>query len=264
MQNFNAVIDKTTYKIQSNFDFVKSSLAEKLADYDNYVVTEDSISASKKDLAELRKVLTSIDDARKQVKAEWLKPYEEFEERCDELKDMVNKPIDLINKQLKLFEEDRKALKRVHIKELYEENIQDLHEFLPLEKIYDKKWENVSTTDKDIVFAINEKVLQVKNDLVAIKALNSEIEDELIQTYLNSNNNLTMAIHRNSQYLADKEKITKAESKPEVKVSEESMGTLDEFVNMTKTVKIIVSKADLQQVKNCLDFAEIKYQIVED
>ena len=130
-------------------------------------------------------------------------------------------------------------------------------------------------------------ILKIKNDLTAIHALNSEIEQECIDTYANFGNDLSMAIQRNSQYIADKQKIEQAQKEAETKVepketeveSTENVveevktatenvspleGTnLDVMVQKTKTAKIIVSVDDLPQIREMLDFAEIKYQIAD-
>ena len=65
--------------IESNLKDVEKQLNEKLAVYQGIIVTEDTITQSKKDVAEIRKIRTSIDDARKDLKKEWMKPFEQFE-----------------------------------------------------------------------------------------------------------------------------------------------------------------------------------------
>ena len=185
---------------------------------------------------------------------------------------MVDEPINLINDQLKLFDEERVAKKREHIKELYDDVMskQGLERFLPLEKIYDSKWDNVSTKDQEILFDIDGMVLKVKNDLTAIRALNSEIEDECIETYLRFNNDLSMAIQRNSQYLADKQKIAEqakevASPEPQTEVVEETpkSAPLQQLDDLAKTIRMhhfIVSEADAEEVRNLLNLSGITFR----
>ncbi len=99
----------------------------------------------------------------------------------------------------------------------------------------------------------------MKSDLDVIHSLGSEIEEEILSLYRNSDNNLAVAIKRNSDYVSDKIKIQKEEKKP----SSEALGTLNDMVELVRTAHIIVSKSDLQAAINALDFNEIKYQIVE-
>lgn len=272
-------------EITANFDAIEAEITEQMAVYQNYVVTEDSVKADKKLIAELRKQYKSLDDARKSVKNAWMQPYLSFEERCKQVMAKVEEPINLINSQIKMFEEEKALKKRERVEEIYAENIQGLERFLPLHKIYNPKWDNVSYDEKTIIFDLNEMVLKVKNDLVAISALNSEIEDELIGTYERFGNDLSMAIQRNSQYLADKQAIAEREAKAKaeaekkaqeeaeskvdntepVEIKDESKASpleqLDHIAEVSKMVKFVVSAEDKEQVQEILEFAGITFSI---
>ena len=137
--------------IESNFKQVEDQLVEKLSVYSGVIVTEDTVAASKKDVAEIRKTKASIDDVRKSVKKQWMIPYEEFEEKCNHLLELCDGPINEINSQIKEFEEKKKAAKKQVVEELYEKTIGEYSEYLPFEQIFDAKWLNVSTKEKDIV-----------------------------------------------------------------------------------------------------------------
>lgn len=267
----NLKVEQQQGLITTNLDAIEAEIKEKMADYKDYLVTEDSIKADKKVLADLRKTKKELDDARKEVKKAWLEPYEQFEERCKTVIALVDEPINLINSQLKLFDEERIAKKREHIKELYDDvmNKQGLERFMPLDKIYNPKWDNVSTNDQDILFDIDGMVLKIKNDLVAIRALNSEIEDECIETYLRFNNDLSMAIQRNSQYLADKQKIAEQEKTTnpnhefeKVEETPKSVG-LQQLDDLAKTIRMhhfIVSEVDAEEVRNLLNLSGITFR----
>lgn len=287
--------------INTNLDSIEAEIKEQMAEYKDYVVTEDSVKTDKKVLADLRKLEKDLNKARIATKKEYMKAFDEFEGRCKSVIALVSEPINLINSQIELFDEEKKLEKVKHIKELYADNIKDLEKFLPFEKVMkaNPKWTNASTKDSDILFDLNGMILKIKNDLTAIHALNSEIEQECIDTYANFGNDLSMAIQRNSQYIADKHKIeqaqkeaieqatndnrqaeTKVETKEpevetkevtenvveEVKTATENVspleGTnLDEMVQKTKTAKIIVSLEDLEQVKQTLNFMGISFRV---
>lgn len=296
MDNLEIKVTQQQGVISTNFETVEAEIKTAMEDYKNYVVTEDSIKVAKKDLAELRKKKTEIDDARKQVKREWEKPLKEFEERCKKLTALVDEPINLINKQLNLFEEERKAEKKERCIEIFNESVGNFADYLKFEKVYNDKWLNVSYSETDIRYDISEALTKIRSDLSVIEGLHSEIHDEIIKTYINSDNNLSVAVARNSQYLEDKnrmEKLAKEKAEREEREREElerkaveetvvdevqefkeeevegfenptPIDNLNNFVNKTKTATIIVSLEDLQSVKNALDFAEIKYEILED
>jgi hypothetical protein len=258
--------------ITTNLETIERGLKEYLKDYEGYVVTQDSITDDKKVLADLRKLQKSLDDARKSVKKEWEKPYKEFEEKCKKVVALVDEPINLISQQLKMFDEQRALEKLEHVKEIYAEAIGDLDEYLPFEKVFNEKWLNVSTKEKDIQFDISEAKTRVISDLDILKSLNSEIEEELIKVYKANDNNLASAIQRNNQYMQDKARVqarneevkTEEKKAEEERPQSEAVKELNDLVEMVKTVHIIVSKDDLQAALNALDFSEIKYQVIKN
>ena len=224
--------------ITTNLDAIESGLKEYVKSYNNYVVTQDSISDDKKTLAELRKLKKSMEDARKSVKKEWEKPYKDFEERYKKVLSLIDKPIELIDEQLKMFDEERAAEKLKYVQELYTKEVGEYGEYLPFEDNFDPKWLNATTKEKDILYDISEKKTRVMSDINVIKGLDSEIEDTILKTYKDNGNDLAKAIQRNTQYLQDKVKVV-ASVKEETKPNAESMGSLNDIVQAFKTVKFI-------------------------
>ena len=244
--------------ISTNLDEIEAEIKAKMEEYKDYLVTEDTVASDKKVLAELRKLLKSLNDARIATKKQWLEPFEEFEARCKSVQALVEEPINLINDQIKLFDEEKKLAKQEHIKELFEANLQGFDRFFSFDKVIaeNPKWLNLSTKDQDILFDLNGMVLKVKNDIEAIKALGSEIEEDCITAYIKSNNNLSVAIQRNTQYLSDKAKVV--EHVKEEKVTEP---VKEEPKSYDYAVKIVISKENLEQVKELLDFSNIQYKV---
>lgn len=292
MEELNIVINQSKGEITTNFEELKEKLKEELEPYKNLTVSEDEISYAKADLAYLRKQRTEIENRRKEIKKTYCEPLDRFEDSCKELTGIFDEAIQNINDQLTLFEQDRVAKKRERITKLYLEKVGEFLEFLPIEKNYNEKWNNKSYNDSDIEFDISGLIVRVRDDLNVIKSLNSEIEDELINAYKLADNNLASAITRNQQYLSDKQRVAEqAKAEAERKAQEEAErkaqevqnveevaqndvqnveetpltgSTLDNLVQMTKTVKIIISADDLEQVESVLKFSEIKYQVLKD
>ena len=287
MQDLDFQVVQTAGKIDCNFDELKSALAVQMSAYEDAVVSEDTIVDYKSELATLRKIRKAVDDKRKEIEKEFNKPMDEFKEQVKLLLAEIDKPINLIDTQLKMFEEDRQNAKRVRVTEIYNKQVGEYSDFLPIEKNFNEKWLNKSTTDKDIINDISALVTRIKSDLAVIEGLKSEIQDELIITYKNSGNDLTKAVARNNQYLEDKERVAKTEAEAKAKaekvaedtqnslekVAEElkngsenmeslsTLNSLDEIIERTKTVKLIIFADDLMQVKELLDFSNIKYRV---
>lgn len=258
MEELKVTVTQTPGKIKCNLDEIKEALAVQMTAYSGLEITEDNVKTAKKDLAVLRKIRTAVDTRRKEIKNEFMAPYEQFEAQVKEVLAVIDKPIGEIDKEVKSLDAKRAALKMEHIKDLYLECLKDYIPYLPLEKVFKESWLNATVKDKDIKYDMSEAKVKVQSDLDVIHGLNSEIEDEILEIYRNNDNNLAMAIKRNSDYVSDKIKIQK-----DVKPKAEAMGALNDMVEMTKTAHIIVSKEDLQQAINCLDFADIKYQVLE-
>ncbi len=208
--------------ITTNLDSLKAELSEVAERYTGIVVSEETIPQAKTDLADLRKIVKEIEDRRKSVKKVWEKPYKNFEAEVKAALEIINEPIELIDKQVKDFANQQKEDKKNHIKDLYEEQIQGYEEYLPLEKIFNEKWLNVSTKDSEIIFEINGHVTKIKADMDAIETLGSEFKDEVIKAYKASGNQLSAAIQRNTQLISAKQLAEKkAEEEAQAKIEAE-------------------------------------------
>lgn len=265
MENLDLKVVQTAGKIECNFDELRKALQVQMSAYKNVVVDEENIPNYKSELATLRKFSKAIDDRRKEVEKAYCEPVEEFKEQVKTLLAEIDKPICLIDTQIKMFSEEKAQKKLEFCKNLYEEMVGEYKEFLPFDSIFNKKWLNVSYNVSDIKYDISEKITKVKNDLSVIKGLASDIEEEIIKIYMTNGNDLAKAIERNTQYLSDKARLEAKKADPVIDRINPLEGTkLNTFVEKVKTAKIIVSLEDLQKVKNCLDFADIKYQIIEE
>ena len=95
--------------IEWNNEEIKAEMAAKVADYKKMVYGDDQIKEAKKDRAELNKMVTALEDKRKEIKALCLQPYERFETQMKELVAIVKEPIGIIDSQVKAYEEQQKA-----------------------------------------------------------------------------------------------------------------------------------------------------------
>lgn len=248
MEGFEVIVNPQVGTIDFNLDGLKEALAEEIEIYKNLIVTEDNIQASKRDLAALRKIRTQIDDRKKAVKKAFIEPYTQFENEVKEAFAILDEPINHIDSQIKEFEEQRKAEKKEHCREVYLAAIGDMADFIPFERIFNEKWLNATAKDKDITDTIETEIIRVKNDLNAIHALGSEIENECIEAYKVAGT-LTAAIQRNSDYLKAKSKVI---------IPDECIK--ETVVRPAGMVVFEVSEQDADRVSEMLDFAEIKYE----
>lgn len=212
-------------RIQWNKEELEAAVRAKIAGYENVVYTEKNIKAAKNDRAELNKLIKAIEERRKQVKNIINEPYAVFEAELKEITALINEPVALIDQQVKAFEEKQKEEKKAAIKATYDENIGDLAEVLPFEKIFDSRYLNqtykLATAQKEIVNRID----TVKTDLETIDSLDSKYKLNAKDVYIKTLD-LSKALAENKR-LADLEekleadKRRKAEEEAERKRQEE-------------------------------------------
>lgn len=90
--------------IEDNLEAVEFSIMQKVSEYSAMVFTEETRKDGKRFLADIRKEKKLLDDERKMIKAEWMKPYNDFENRAKQIIDLYDEPIEIISNQLKEFE----------------------------------------------------------------------------------------------------------------------------------------------------------------
>ena len=93
-------------------------------------------------------------------------------------------------------------------------------EYLPLDRIYDSRWENSTTTQKAITEAITAHVEHVEKDLDTIRAMESEFEDKGLAKY-RATLELSDAITAMNQYQKQKEEILRRQAEEEQRKAEE-------------------------------------------
>lgn len=105
--------------VKWNYPEVKAWLEDGLAAYKGRVYTEDTITQGKKDRANLNKLADAIAAKRREMKATYLHPYEEFDAQAKELEGMVKAQSAEIDAQVKAYDNARKEEKLAQVKELY-------------------------------------------------------------------------------------------------------------------------------------------------
>lgn len=174
--------------IEFNYEELQAQLGERLEKYRTLVVAEDGIKAAKSDRAALNKLRTALEDSRKEVKADCLRPYESFEVKIKALTGMIDVAIRNIDTQVKGFEEAKKQEKRAEIEAFFAENIGGLAELLPLEKLWNPKWLNTTAKLPAVQEEILTAIRRVKNDIGIIRAMRVECEAQMIDRYLQTLN----------------------------------------------------------------------------
>lgn len=165
--------------IAFNYEEIKNELAERVHIYETVVYDDTQIKQAKADRADLNRFKKALNDERIRREKEYLKPFEDFKNKINELIKIVDKPCEIIDKQIKTYEEDQKTKKREEIEQLFElfkqeEDTADPTappDWLKLEQIFDSKWLNASIKLPAIKSAMADRIENINYDLATLHDL---------------------------------------------------------------------------------------------
>ena len=223
MQEINLLVEQKDGSIETNFEEIKVALAAGLEEYKGMVFTAESQPEAKRTVASLRKLKKAMNDRRIEIKKTFMAPYTNFEAQVKELDKLIDEPIDFISGQIEEFERRRVEAKKAMICEIYTGIMAEhgtVMEYLPLDRIYDSRWENSTTAQKAITEAITAHVEHVEKDLDTIRAMESEFEDKGLAKY-KATLELSDAITAMNQYQKQKEEILRRQAEEEQRKAED-------------------------------------------
>lgn len=202
--------------IEENFEDAKKYLSEQLEAYKTVVFTEDTKKDAKDTIAQLRKDKKALQDKVRDAKKEYMRPFEEFMNRADELIRLYDEPINYINGQVADFEAKRKEEKIAHIRDFYTEIIPEAEwqAVLPFNKIFNPKWENATTSAKSIKEDLMQFKENAKTAYNSIKAMHSDKEAEALEMY-NRTLNLNECMDYLNRYEEHKREVLERERQRE-------------------------------------------------
>ena len=181
--------------------------------YTGIVYDDDSIADAKNTVAYLRKLKDSVEERRKEVKKECLKPYDDMEKQVKELTQLIDEPINTIAKQVKDYEEEQRKKKKEEILAYMKEAFTELPETVASKlksKIYDSKWENKSTTKKTWQTAVNTALENTKGDLNILDGIEEDFREDAKKVY-EKNLVLSEALSKVQELRKQKEMILERE-----------------------------------------------------
>lgn len=167
-------------EIEWNHEEIKAEVTEKVSHYKNLVYTDDQIGEAKKDKATLNKFITALEDKRKEIKKQFLAPYETFEKQIKEITGLVQESANAIDVQVKAYDDQKKAKKQEEIEGLY--SGMGFQPFVTLDKIFNSKWLNSSTSMKQIEAELKDTMARIGNEIFTLQQL-PEFGFEAMEVY---------------------------------------------------------------------------------
>lgn len=264
--------------IEDNLDLVENSIREKIKEYEAIVITEDSVKDGKKFLADIRKEKKALDDERKAIKNNWMAPYDAFEKRAKKIISLYDEPVRIINEQLEEFEKQRIKAKRQEIESVYDFVKGNLAEWLPLNRIYNPKWENATYSGKKIREDMELIFDQMKMSIETVKSMNSEFEEEALKI-LKDTGSLHEAVakinelQKQKEWFAERERQEKELAEMKQQKQEESIRKPKEempecniespfALEKILTVNVKIRENDFLILKEFLEAANFEYEVM--
>lgn len=233
--------------IKFNYEELKGGLQESLKKYQNLVYTSQNIKEAKDDRATLNALKKTLNDEKIKIKKEFEVPYKDFEDKIKELIELVDKPASEIDKQVKIFEEAEKVKKRESIENIYAENIGSYADLIPLQQIYDSRWENKTYKETDIKKEIQDIVKKADSDIKVIAELKSEFEFQIKDTYFRTLD-LGQALVEKQRLEKQKELLTTIKQQ-QVEVKVDSINNIDSVDSVRYAVGIDNSNEESTSVE---------------
>lgn len=163
----------TPAAIAANFAALDERVSRMIAGYAEarYDLTdEDAVKQAKRDRSYLNGIAREIDERRRAVKREYMRPYDEFESQANAVTAKVKAASANIKVQLDEAEGMRKSRAYAALEEYYEDLAGLLAPVVPYERIHEDRWLNKTFGEARARQAIDERVSRVATDWETLKA----------------------------------------------------------------------------------------------
>lgn len=166
------VVTYTPAEIEANFDALEERVRRMVADYDGatYDMSEDeNVKAAKRDRTFLNGIVKQIDERRKAVKREYLRPLDAFEARCREISGIAKGASDAIKAQLDEAERLRRERAYAALEAHYAEVADLLAPVVPYSRVHEDRWLNKTVGEARAKQLLEEKVGLLAEDWDTLK-----------------------------------------------------------------------------------------------
>ncbi len=258
---------KSLPEIASNVDEITAVLLERTQnDRNTVLVTPEDFDRARARCAELNKIYDRLDEERKHIKAEYMKPYNELEEKIKYALSVAKEARDNQWNQIKDAENAVKERKEAEYKAYYADKGAEAAQYRTWEQIFNKSWLNKGYTAEKVCKEIDEVICAVISDVDTIDNLNSEHAPALYEKY-KSGATLKEVIAYNVALNASKIAVEQRKANTTTTASENTETATDENEGENTAVKTIdfrvhVTQPQLKALKDFLITNKIRYEKV--
>lgn len=167
--------------IEANFDALDAKVDEILAEYDGWEPSADSAEDVEQCMRErkyLNGLAKQVDERRKAVKAEYLRPLDAFEARANATRDRIKDAAARLQAVEKEADQARRDKKEAELREHYEAMAGVLAEMVPYEGLADPKWLNKTAPLPKCKEELEGRVRKVAADWEALKDMGLAFQEQ--------------------------------------------------------------------------------------
>ncbi len=222
------VQEKTLGTLVTNAKQIRELVAQKIEEYsvDNYPGDEKQAA---KDKAELNNAAKRLNSARIELEKEFMSPFNEFKEIVNDTVSLINTASSKLDAIVKEKERREKAEKKAKVTEMWNTKKFTL---VPLEKVYNTKWENKTYKFSAIESDIDGIISQIESDLNALDAFGEDTA-QLKGLYL-STLNLQTALKKGAELKSNRERLAARQAEEERRRAEEAARKAEEEARLAR------------------------------
>lgn len=158
-----------------NFEEVRAWISQSLESYKGRVYRPEELKNAKADRATLNKLLTALEDRRKEIKKMYLDPYAKFEAQIKECTSLIQQCTGTIAEQINAMEDAERREKLGKIEDTFDAFCPaELAQLVELDKLLDPRWLNKTVSMDAIEDALKSKFGQIKAGIAALQGIASE------------------------------------------------------------------------------------------
>lgn len=236
----------------TNYEDLKKEIVNKMQEYKEMKVTEDSIKEAKEYRANLNKFKKAIADQRiaKNKEVEEEIGLSKYNEECKELEKYVLDATTFLDKQIKQFEEIEKQEKMQQVMECWINNSKEFQKLIDVDLIFNDSWLNKTYALKKVEADMKHIVDKAKMDL---KTIDTQISDEIINNqvkdfYFNNINNasvLSLSLQEGTRIIESNKKNQALENSQNPVKSITNRAKTEELKQMDFSIKTTMEQLTL-------------------
>ena len=235
------VVEKSVGYLQTNIRGLELYVENKLKEYDPEKFKGDADLAKKK-RAELNTAKDILNEKRKAIIKECMKPFEDFDERCKALIKQVDNASGCLDDIVKAKEAEEKEQKRDLIEQFWLTKNFDL---FPLEKIWNPKWLNKTFKESDILAEMDSRIEKTYKDLKTCERYSDmyKLDADAVKGHYLMNLDIEETISycdelERQKEIAQKEEKERAEREHQTKLSKQKDEVWEEGSNKERNQEI--------------------------